>query len=125
MKLKITARHFTARQTLREEAKVAAKKIEKFNDRIVSCEIIFSNEKTAEPVHSAEIIVHVDHVTLVIKEESSDFSKSLHDATEKMIRQLRKVKTKAETTTVRAKTTTARAKRAVVTVEDDDGEDDE
>jgi putative sigma-54 modulation protein len=123
MKLKITARHFTARQVLREEAKSAAEKIGKFNDRIVSCEIIFSNEKTTEPIHSAEIIVHVDHTTLVVKEEGSDFSKSLHEATEKMIRQLRKVKTKAETSTVRAKTTTARAKRALVAVEDESDDD--
>ncbi len=124
MKLKITARHFTARQTLREEAKLAAEKIGKFNDRIVSCEIIFSNEKNTEPVHSAEIIVHVDHTTLVVKEEGADFSKYLQYATEKVIRQLRKVKTKAETSTVRAKRTTARAKRALVAVEDD-GDDEE
>ncbi len=94
MEIKFTARHFDAKTDLREAALEAAKKLERFYANIVSTEIILSFEKMHDSVKTAEFIVHVSDHTLVSKEHSDDFLKSIHDGAEKMVRQLTKLKTK-------------------------------
>jgi putative sigma-54 modulation protein len=94
MEIKVTARHFDAKPSLREEAISAAKKFERFYNNIISTEIILSFEKMHDSVKTAEFVVHVHDHTLVAKETSEDFSKSIHDGAEKMVRQLTKLKTK-------------------------------
>jgi ribosomal subunit interface protein len=94
MEIKITARHFDAKPALREAAEEAAKKLQRFHSNIISTEIILSFERMRDSVKIAEFIVHVNEHTLVAKEESGDFYKSVHDGAEKMIRQLGKLKTK-------------------------------
>jgi ribosomal subunit interface protein len=94
MEIKVTARHFDAKPTLREEAISAARKLEHYYGNIVSTEVILSLERMHDSIKVAEFVVHVHDHTLVAKESSDDFSKSLHDGAEKMIRQLGKLKTK-------------------------------
>lgn len=94
MEIKITARHFDAKPGLREAAMEAAKKLERFHSNIISTEIILSYEKPQDSVKIAEFIVHVNDHTLVVKEHSNDFHKSIHDAADKIVRQLGKLKTK-------------------------------
>ena len=94
MEIKVTARHFDAKPVLREDAINAAKKFEKFYNHIISTEVILSFEKMHDSIKTAEFVVHVHDHTLVAKESSEDFSKSLHEGAEKMIRQLNKLKTK-------------------------------
>ncbi|MCS6808373.1 MAG: ribosome-associated translation inhibitor RaiA [Bacteroidota bacterium] len=94
MEIKVTARHFDAKPSLKEEAIAAAKKFERFYNNIISTEVILSFERTKDSAKTAEFIVHVHDHTLVAKESSEDFFKSLHDGAEKMIRQLNKLKTK-------------------------------
>ncbi|MBD1207567.1 MAG: ribosome-associated translation inhibitor RaiA [Ignavibacteria bacterium] len=94
MEIKVTARHFDAKPALREEAITFAQKFEKFYSNIISTEVILSFERMHDSVKIAEYIVHVQDHTLVAKESSEDFSKSLHEGAEKMIRQLNKLKTK-------------------------------
>ncbi|TAE27869.1 MAG: ribosome-associated translation inhibitor RaiA [Candidatus Kapaibacterium sp.] len=94
MEIKVTARHFDAKPDLRDDAINAAKKFEKFYSHIISTEVILSFEKIHDSIKTAEFIVHVHDHTLVAKESSDDFFKSLHDGSEKMVRQLTKLKTK-------------------------------
>jgi putative sigma-54 modulation protein len=94
MEIKVTARHFDAKPALREDAINAAKKFEKFYSNIVSTEVILSFEKMHDSIKVAEFVVHVQDHTLVAKESSDDFMKSIHDGSEKMVRQLTKLKTK-------------------------------
>jgi putative sigma-54 modulation protein len=96
MEFKFTARHFDAKPDLREAASEAASKLQRFYNNIVSTEVILSYEKihSNDSVKIAEFIVHVNDHTLVAKEESNDYYKSLHDGAEKIVRQLNKLKTK-------------------------------
>jgi ribosomal subunit interface protein len=96
MEFKFTARHFDAKPDLREAAADAAAKLQRFYANIVSTEVILSYEKAHanDSIKVAEFIVHVQDHTLVAKEESGDYYKSLHDGAEKIVRQLTKLKTK-------------------------------
>jgi putative sigma-54 modulation protein len=94
MEITVTARHFDAKSTLREDAINAAKKLEHYYNNIISTEVILSFERMQDTIKVAEFVVHVQDHTLVAKESSDSFSKSLHNSAEKMIRQLGKLKTK-------------------------------
>lgn len=91
MQTKVTFRHFKGNHpelhTLAEET---ALNFEKFHDGIISTNVVFSNDTEK----SVEFTVHVKDMTLVAKEASDDFHKSLSDASDKMIRQINKWKTK-------------------------------
>jgi len=91
MKTKITARHFKARPELTEAVENAMQHLTQFHDGIISTDVILENGDI-EP--TVEFIVHVGGKTLVAKESSDDFFKSLHGASDNMIRQIRKLKTK-------------------------------
>jgi ribosomal subunit interface protein len=91
MKTQITFRHTnSSHPKLHEEALNAATSFSKYYDSIISTNVEFINE-----VHkTVEITVHIQGATLVAKEDTDDFSKSLHEASDKIIRQIRKYKTK-------------------------------
>jgi ribosomal subunit interface protein len=91
MKTQITFRHTTsAHPKLHDEALAAATGFSKYYDGIISTNVEFINE-----VHkTVEITVHITGNTIVAKEDSDDFHKSLHDASEKIVRQIQKHKTK-------------------------------
>lgn len=93
MKLNITARHFKARPELTEAIENAVQHIGQFHDGIISTDVILEHTDTEK---SAEFIVHVSGKTVVAKETSDDFAKSVHGASDNIVRQLRKLKTKAE-----------------------------
>ncbi len=95
MEVMVTARHFKASPELREEATKAARKFERFYDGIIRTEIVLANEKAAEPPNKVEFVVHITDHTLVVKEEGEEFEKLIHDASEKIVRQIRKLKTKS------------------------------
>lgn len=91
MKTQVTFRHTSSpHPKLQEEAQMAAASFEKYTDGIISTNVEFINE-----VHkTVEITVHLQGTTIVAKDDSDDFHKSLHDASEKIIRQIKKHKTK-------------------------------
>ncbi len=94
MDIKLTARHFKLADGLREEATKAAQKFERFYDNIISTEVIFLDESTAENPKTVEYIVRIDEHTLVAKEQGEDFVKLIHESSDKIIRQIRKIKTR-------------------------------
>lgn len=93
METNVTFRHFEGQHPhLQEMALESLKKCERFFENIVSGEVIFVNENHKY----VEMIIHVKDKTLVIKEENEELKKALHDATERMIRQIKKHKTKIQ-----------------------------
>lgn len=92
MKTQVTFRHMKSRQDLQEAAIESAQKFERFLDGITHTSVEFIADATSV----VEFTVHAHGCVMKVKEDSSDFLKSLHDASDKMIRQLRKKKTKNE-----------------------------
>ncbi len=92
MRTKVTFRHMKSENELHEAATEAAERFEKFYSGISGTDIIFKNEANK----IVEFTVRVNGTVLVAKESSNEFNKSLNEAADKMIRQLRKWKTKFE-----------------------------
>jgi putative sigma-54 modulation protein len=90
MKTQVTFRHVKSNQILHDAANEEAQRFGKFSDAITSADIIFTDDNGKV----VDITVRVNGSTLVGKEISDDFSKSLNEASDKIIRQLRKWKTK-------------------------------
>lgn len=91
MKTNVTFRHFNAHhQHLHDAAIDAADRFGKFYDHINTTNVEFINdaEKTVQ------FTVQVSGSTLVVTESTDEFHKSLALAEDKMVRQLRKHKTK-------------------------------
>ena len=90
MQTQVTFRHLKSRPELHDAAIDAADKFVKFYDQITNTNVEF----IAESKNIVEFKVHVHGNTLVVRESSEDFMKSLNLAEDKMVRQLRKHKSK-------------------------------
>jgi putative sigma-54 modulation protein len=94
MEVHFTARKFKAHSTVREHAVESVKKLDRFYDGIVRCDIILSYERPTQSVKTAEINIHVFGSQLTATEQSGDFHKSIDLAILKLEHQLEKYKTK-------------------------------
>jgi putative sigma-54 modulation protein len=94
MNISITARKFKARQTLKDFISSEVSTLKKYNDDILSADVILSYLNTKDSIKSAEIILQVPGQTLNATEESEEFEKSVSYAVEKLSRQLKKLKTR-------------------------------
>lgn len=94
MNILITARKFKARETLKDHIKDELKSLLKFNDSILSADVILSFQNSHDSVKKAEISLHIPGQTLVATEESDEFSKSVTLASNKLSRQLKTLKSK-------------------------------
>jgi putative sigma-54 modulation protein len=94
MKIVITSRKFKAHDSLKEYINDELLTLEKYNDNILNADIILSYQKSKASTKTAEIILQVPGQILTAAEDSEDFKKSINAAVEKLIRQLKKVKTK-------------------------------
>ena len=90
MNTQVTFRHFQSHPELHQAAVAAAESLSKYHDGILSAEVVFINE----PSKIAELNIRVQGHSLVVKEESDDFFKSLNMATDTMVRQIKKIKNK-------------------------------
>ena len=90
MQVQVTFRHMKTDTDLQTAAHEAAVGFEKYYDNITSCNIVFNNDAEKE----VEMTVHVNGTTLVVKDYTIDFHKSLYEATDKMVRQIVKWKEK-------------------------------
>lgn len=90
MQTQVTFRHLKSNPELQNAAKEAVSKFEKYFDNINHTDVIFSEDN----VCIVEIFVQVHGSTLIAKESSEDYIKSLNEATDKMVRQLKKLKEK-------------------------------
>jgi len=92
MQTRVTFRNVESNDALKDAAKEATDKFEKFSDDIISADVIFNNDNKK----FAEFTVHVKGDTLVAKEGTDDFIKSLNEGGDKIIRQIRKRKEKMQ-----------------------------
>ena len=94
MKISITARKFKAHDSLKDYITSEVSSLEKFNDSILSAEVILSYVNNKESAKSTDIILQVPGQTLTATETTDDFKKSTAATVEKISRQLEKIKTK-------------------------------
>jgi putative sigma-54 modulation protein len=119
MDIHLTARKFRAREEIRKHAMTSVKKLDKFYDGIVRCDVILSFERTTNSLKVAEINLHVHGTVLTACEKSEEYFKSIDLAVEKLERQLAKYKTKLR---MRNKKTLRRVKEET-TVQPTPGDD--
>ncbi|MGB5288027.1 MAG: ribosome-associated translation inhibitor RaiA [Ignavibacteriaceae bacterium] len=94
MNITITARKFKARETLKDFVKDEVKSLLKINDDIISADVILSYQNSHESIKKSEITIHIPGQTFVATEESDEFTKSVTVAVEKLLRQLKTLKSK-------------------------------
>jgi putative sigma-54 modulation protein len=94
MNIIITARKFKAHPSLKDYINEEVSSLTKFHDDILSAEVILSYLNSKDSIKTAEIVIHVPGQTITSIEQTDDFKKSVNASTEKIIRQLRKLKTK-------------------------------
>lgn len=94
MNVKITSRKFRAKDSLKEYIKEEAAALEKYAEEIIDVEVILSFEHNKDSIKTAEVIVQVPGKILTASENTEDFNKSVGFVFEKMIAQLKKIKTK-------------------------------
>ncbi len=91
MKTNVTFRHFQGQNPdLHSLALESTNKFKKFNDDIITANVEFINEADK----TVQFTVHVNGSTLVSSESSTEFKKSIALAEDKMIGQIKKLKTK-------------------------------
>tara|TARA_B100001971_G_scaffold176601_1_gene170685 strand:+ start:165 stop:452 length:288 start_codon:yes stop_codon:yes gene_type:complete len=87
MQVDITARHFTPSLQLKEMVYEKLKKIEKFNNDILSCRVVLTKEANFEDV---EILVQGKGHQFIAHENLDNFEKSLISAIDKITIQVKK-----------------------------------
>ena len=92
MNIEITSRHFTASEKLKVLVNEKVKKIEKFNNEIISCNVILTKENNSENV---EIIIHAKGYDFISNENEVIFERSLTNAVYKISNQIKKQHEKA------------------------------
>ena len=91
MRVNLTARHFKPSDRLKEYAHDEVKRLKKYYDGILVCDIILDYEKYTQ---SAEIVLHVYGQKLTARDKSEDMYKSINLSVDKLERQLKKYKEK-------------------------------
>ena len=94
MNILITARKFKARETLKDHTKAEVKSLLKFNDSIISADVILRFQNSHDSVKKAEITLRIPGQTLIAAEDSDEFTKSVSTAVAKLLRQLKTLKSK-------------------------------
>ncbi len=94
MNIIITARKFKARESLKEFINSEVKSLVKFNDEIISADVILSFQNSRDSIKQAEISLHIPKQTLIAAVNSDDFTKSVSAAVNKLSRQLATLKSK-------------------------------
>ena len=91
MRVTFTARHFKPSERLKSIATEEVKRLKKYYDDILDCEIILDYVKQQQ---IAEVVIKVDGTKLAIVEKSEDMYKSLNLAVDKLERKLKRYKDK-------------------------------
>jgi len=89
MRISFTARHGKAPEETRQYAENAVKRLKKYYDGIIDCDIILDYEKLMKV---AEINISVYGTLLSSIEKTEDINKSINQAVDKLERQLEKYK---------------------------------
>ena len=90
----ITSRHFKAHETLLEYSDNAVRQLSHYFDGIIRADVILSYEKTRKSTKVVEVKVSVYGTILVAMSKTDDFFKSVDEAVDKVLVQLKKYKSK-------------------------------
>jgi putative sigma-54 modulation protein len=94
MNIQITARKFKAHDTLKEYIKDELSLLEKFNDDIISADVILSYQNNSNSIKKVEVVLNIPGQTLNAADQTEDFKTATVSVTEKLRRQLETVKSK-------------------------------
>ncbi len=94
MNVTITARKFKARETLKDFVNAEVQTLDKYNDSILDVDVVLSYQNSRDSLKIAEITLHIPGRTFFATQKSNDFEKSVSSAVEKLIRQLKTLKSK-------------------------------
>jgi ribosomal subunit interface protein len=89
MEVRITSRHTTLPEALRDRTEELLSKLNKYGARISAIEVVFDEEKNSKKV---EGILHIDRrEPIVATGEGDDFNEALSQVNDRLGRQLRKL----------------------------------
>lgn len=94
MNISITARRFKAHETLKNFIRDELSSLNKYSEDILNAEVVLSYVNNKDSIKTAEINLTIPGHKISAKEDSDDFKKSVSAASEKISRQLKKIKTK-------------------------------
>jgi putative sigma-54 modulation protein len=94
MNITITSRKFRAKETLKEFIRGEVNVLEKYNDEIISANVILSFTHLKDSIKTAEITLSVPKKNITVETSSEEFEKSVTLSVEKIKKQLKKLKTK-------------------------------
>lgn len=94
MNIQITARKFKAHDTLKEYIKDELSQLEKFNDDIISADVILSYQNNSNSIKKVEVVLNIPGQTLNAADQTEDFKTAVVSVTEKLRRQLETIKSK-------------------------------
>jgi ribosomal subunit interface protein len=90
MEVRITSRHSTLSESLRDRTRELLSKLDKYGAPVSAVEVIFDEEKNSKKV---EGILHIDRRDpIVATGAGEDFSEALSQVNDRLKRQLRKVR---------------------------------
>ena len=95
MKVNVHAVNFTVDKKLVDFVQDRMDKLEKYYDKVVSCDVFFKVEKTSEKENKiAEIKIHVPGDEFIVKKQCKTFEEATEQAAESLERLLIKRKEK-------------------------------
>ena len=94
MNISITARRFKAHETLKDFIRDELSSLNKYSEDILNAEVILSYLNSRESIKTAEINLTIPGHIITAREDTDDFKKSVIAASEKVTRQLKKIKTR-------------------------------
>ena len=94
MNIQITARKFKAHSTLKDFITDEISSLKKFNDDIISADVILSYQNSLNSIKKAEIILDIPGQKITAADQTEDFKASVTSATEKLRKQLETIKSK-------------------------------
>ena len=94
MNIQLTARKFKAHDTLKEYIKDELSTLKKFNDDIISADVILSYQNNANSIKKVEVVLTIPGQILNAADETDDFKTAASSATDKLRRQLETIKSK-------------------------------
>ncbi|MBN1300264.1 MAG: ribosome-associated translation inhibitor RaiA [Melioribacteraceae bacterium] len=94
MNINITSRKFKAKDSLKSHIKNELEYLNKFNDDILDADVILHFTHLKDSIKTAEVKLQIPGRTLMVKESTEEFAKSVSLAVNKLARQLKAVKSK-------------------------------
>ena len=94
MNVQITSRKFRAKNSLKDFIREELKTLEKYNDQIISADVILSFTLLKDSIKTVEINLSVPKKVISVTSSSEEFEKSLTLSIEKLKKLLSKLKTK-------------------------------